>query len=189
MLQIGFEGWYLPLAGELILVAVASWLVMRGIKVSDRAVGAYDKVMEASSDVYDKVSKCERMMFDYGVRLEVIEVQSRRLGAVVHAPSNISLGGGFGRQPVVVQRRLEGALLGRGIAVHTDVEVLRRLSEGLNTAREIQASLGRSREHTARLLKKLYDAGLVVRDEVAKPYTYELTEAGRRALGEGGSSG
>ena len=40
------------------------------------------------------------------------------------------------------------------------------------------------REHSARLLKGLFDKGLVVRDDSAKPYVYELADG---SAGPGGT--
>jgi len=68
------------------------------------------------------------------------------------------------------------------------VRVLRMVTGEARTSRDIQAGLGKSREHTARLLKKLYDGGLVQRSAGSRPYTYKITEAGqRRLVAEGGA--
>ncbi len=53
-------------------------------------------------------------------------------------------------------------------------DILALLADGPKTSREIEKAIGRSREHTARLMKRLYDAGYVKRDESAKPYRYTL---------------
>ena len=62
-------------------------------------------------------------------------------------------------------------------------QVLHMVTTSAKTSRDIQAALGKSREHTARLLKKLYDAGLVERNAKSRPYTYSITESGQRRLG------
>jgi DNA-binding transcriptional ArsR family regulator len=62
----------------------------------------------------------------------------------------------------------------------TEKTALKFLEGGPRPTTDITEKLGRSREHTARLMKALYDRGLVERDESAKPFVYELTEAGRR---------
>jgi DNA-binding transcriptional ArsR family regulator len=74
------------------------------------------------------------------------------------------------------------------VASQTDAAILRALMDGPRTSNTIKDVLKVSREHNARLLKSLYDRGLVVRNDEHKPYVYEITEAGRRFLG-GGSSG
>lgn len=51
------------------------------------------------------------------------------------------------------------------------------------TSRDIQITLKRSREHTSRMMKKLYEDGLVKRNTDAKPYTYSITEKGKEKVG------
>jgi predicted transcriptional regulator len=64
----------------------------------------------------------------------------------------------------------------------TETEILRVLMEGPKTSNQIREIIGRSREHTGRLMKALFGRGLVVRNDRNKPYVYEVTEAGRRYL-------
>ena len=66
-----------------------------------------------------------------------------------------------------------------GESTDTEVKVLRLLAEGPKSSAEIKNQLGRSREHTARLMKALFDRGLVVRNDRNKPYVYEITESGK----------
>jgi DNA primase len=56
--------------------------------------------------------------------------------------------------------------------------VLKLLSERPRTSREIQSSIGRTREHTSRLMKRLYELRLVDRQSNSRPYRYTITEAG-----------
>jgi len=51
------------------------------------------------------------------------------------------------------------------------------------TSRDIQITLGRSREHTSRLMKKLFEDGYVKRNTNSKPYTYSITDKGKEKLG------
>jgi hypothetical protein len=60
--------------------------------------------------------------------------------------------------------------------------ILKLLAERPRTSREVQHAIGRTREHTARLMKKLHETGLVSRDVNAKPFRYNITEAGRTRL-------
>lgn len=62
------------------------------------------------------------------------------------------------------------------------VESILRMLETPLTSREIQRKISKSREHTSRLLKKLYSENIVMRDESARPYKYKITDEGRRLL-------
>jgi len=63
------------------------------------------------------------------------------------------------------------------ITTPTELQVLRLLAnEGPKSAPEIGQVVGRSREHTARLMKKLYEEGYIRRDQTRIPFRYSLVE-------------
>jgi len=57
--------------------------------------------------------------------------------------------------------------------------VLHLITNKTMTSRDIQITLKRSREHTSRLMKKLFNDGYVQRNIETKPYTYSITEKGK----------
>lgn len=65
--------------------------------------------------------------------------------------------------------------------------VLKAVADGPQTARQIQAELGQSREHVARMVKRMSDEGYLERGG-GRPFVYTITPAGRRAL-EAGATG
>ena len=64
----------------------------------------------------------------------------------------------------------------------TQVAVIRLLADGQKNTRQLTDALQRSREHTARLMKELFELGLVQRNNTTKPFVYQLTDEGRRRL-------
>ena len=71
------------------------------------------------------------------------------------------------------------------ITTPTELEALSLLArEGAKTAPEIGRLVGRSREHTARLMKKLLDEGYVLRDQARVPFRYSLSERLRQVFEE-----
>lgn len=64
----------------------------------------------------------------------------------------------------------------------TEMSVIKLLGTKPRTSVEIKELIETSREHAARLMKALFDAGVVTRNASKKPFVYELTEAGRRYL-------
>jgi len=61
--------------------------------------------------------------------------------------------------------------------------VLKLITSKAMTSRDIQITLKRSREHTSRLMKKLFDSGYVKRNTESKPYTYSISEKGKGKIG------
>lgn len=60
--------------------------------------------------------------------------------------------------------------------------VLHLITNKPMTSRDIQITLKRSREHTSRLMKKLFEDGYVKRNTESKPYTYSISEKGRERI-------
>ena len=60
--------------------------------------------------------------------------------------------------------------------------ILKKLENKSLTTREVQRVIGRTREHTSRLMKKLFEEKLVDRDMSTKPFRYAITVEGRKLL-------
>lgn len=65
----------------------------------------------------------------------------------------------------------------------TEREVLEFLLSGPKRAPEIGRLMTRSREHTARLMKSLFEQGFVERETCRQPYEYRLNDKVREAIG------
>jgi hypothetical protein len=66
--------------------------------------------------------------------------------------------------------------------------ILRKLEDNSLTTREVQTVIGRTREHTSRLMKKLFEEKLVYRDVSTKPFRYTITVEGRKLLSKHSAS-
>lgn len=70
----------------------------------------------------------------------------------------------------------------------TELNVLEVLaSEGKKTALEIRSRINLTREHTARLMKKLYEDGYLERNTRKIPYSYSLKDEMRKILRKPGT--
>ena len=61
--------------------------------------------------------------------------------------------------------------------------VLQLITHKAMTSRDLQITLKRSREHTSRLMKKLFEDGYVNRNIDSKPYVYSISEKGKEKIG------
>jgi predicted transcriptional regulator len=74
--------------------------------------------------------------------------------------------------------RLEGVIKRIGHeTTPTEIHALKILAtEGAKTSKELHGRVGRSREHFARLMKKLYERGYVDRDTSKTPFVYAIND-------------
>ena len=72
-----------------------------------------------------------------------------------------------------------------GVAHSNPIDyALQLITNGITTSRDIQITMKKSREHTSRLLKKMYEDGYLLRNEDNRPYTYSITPKGSERLGQ-----
>jgi len=88
---------------------------------------------------------------------------------------------------VIITDKKDG--VGDDVALHLNtVNSILKMLEVPLSSREIQGKIKKSREHTSRLLKKLYSENIVIRDETTRPFRYKITNEGRKLLEQKASS-
>lgn len=149
---------------------------------------------EDARDITDQLKKHETRLSDITSKVDTasglkeqllpqIEKLNERIDKVVEAQKSMKQQ--ISKPPEV---KIEGVIpikRERALAqlTVTELRVLEILTnEGQKTAPEIKSEIGLTREHTARLMKKLYQKGYVERDEAKTPYAYQVKEEMRKIL-------
>jgi len=160
---------------------------------------AYFKVrpfVKTKSDVFDasqaeRLEYYERQLIDMKIRLDAIEIQG--IEQKVEDP-NLELKQFLEKlarnevqeRPIevvakaeVVPEKVDSTPIIQNITPTNPINyVLHLITSKAMTSRDIQITLKKSREHTSRLMKKLFEEGYVQRNTESKPYTYSITEKG-----------
>ena len=182
----------------LLVTLLAFYLVRRqmiDLKAIDKSIDAYAVVQEFSQ----RSKKLEERLIDQKVRLEILELRQQRSEVAPVAPS-VQVETVPRSEAFVVEQPVQVATVGQSLIakeeqveekrenyglVRSELEALHVVFEsGANgaSAKQIQARIGRSREHTARMMNSLFKRGLVERNSQARPFTYTLTAKGRDSL-------
>ena len=133
--------------------------------VSDNTANAFARVAE----VTNRISSVEKSFEALNFKIVSFEEQFRR------SPPNRE----SGEEPVIQLRRDKAI----GPLTDTEIAVLEMLSsEGAKTAPEIKQRVKLSREHTARLMKKLYEGGYVERETGKIPFRYSVKKEMEKLL-------
>jgi len=160
---------------------------------------AYIKVrplVKTRSDVFDasqaeRLEYYERQLIDMKIRLDAIEIQG--IEQKVEDP-NLELKQFLEKlaknevqeRPIevatkaeIVPEKVNSTPIIQNITPTNPIDyVLHLITSKAMTSRDIQVTLKKSREHTSRLMKKLFEEGYVQRNTESKPYTYSITEKG-----------
>ena len=158
--------------------------------------------IKTRSDVFD-VSQAERLeyyekqLIDMKIRLDAIEIQG--IEQKVEDP-NMELKQFLEKlaknkvqeRPIevvtkaeVIAEKIDSTPIIQNIIPSNPINyVLHLITSKAMTSRDIQITLKKSREHTSRLMKKLFEEGYVQRNTESKPYTYSITEKGIIKVGQ-----
>ena len=130
------------------------------LKIGQKGENIYDQSKVASSN-------------------DIVNNESQRSASHVISPVTKS---------VIITEKKDDVKVGDfGLRLNTTDSILKMLEVPL-TSREIQRRIKKSREHTSRLLKKLYSENIVMRDESTRPFKYKITNEGRKLLEQTTSS-
>ena len=179
----------LPDAG-IILVAVLAFLsglVTLYLYGKTRSVGVSEKI--APTNV-ERIDYYEKELIDMKIRLDAMELDSETF---IEPDSPTKKVRSFDvpkvEEPEFVTPKPKVAPRVPNMSFEDSVTfVLKKITEGPMTSRDIEVMFGKSREHVSRLMKKLFEDGLVGRDTSARPYRYTIADKGRERVGssEGG---
>ena len=128
-----------------------------------------EKVLTRLSDIDKKVRDVVASQETLTSKISAIEEQTRQLSMIPEA-----------KVEAVIPIKREKAL---APLTETELSVLEMLAlEGPKTAPEIKEEIKLSREHTARLMKKLYEGGYLERDSGKIPFKYSVKKEMEKLL-------
>jgi DNA-binding transcriptional ArsR family regulator len=201
MLDVSSSGWDL----QDVIATLSVVITVAFVVISFFLLSRYRKLLSSANesgalarDLWEaldgRFKKQNERIIDLMARMEVYDAQSRRsrvaqpLRGVLSERRQIQ-----SQRPLAFQREemLEESIERDSSEVEirvggpAGIDILRAVLQGPKTSVEITRVIGKSREHTARLMKVLFENGLVERDTRNKPFVYTITEKGRHQLGRG----
>jgi len=174
----------LPDAG-IILVAVLAFLsglVTLYLYGKTRSVGVSQKIAPTNAE---RVDFYEKELIDMKIRLDAMELDGETFSNPDLPTKRVkSFDVPEVEEPEYVAPKPTAATRVRNMSFEDSVTfVLKKITEGPMTSRDIEMMFGKSREHVSRLMKKLFEDGFVGRDASARPYRYTITDKGRERIG------
>ena len=129
-------------------------------------------------DYTRKLRDYDKIISELRARIDILENRVQPQSVISQQPSQIQPHMAPVSEPVTITQH---QTIENEVNSTTDY-IFKLLAERPRSSREVQLAIGRTREHTARLMKKLHDLGLVSRDINTKPFRYNITDAGREML-------
>jgi len=139
--------------------AEAHNVAAQALEISKVTVEASSSTIEEKSLLVERFEKAEKSIED--IRKELQELSKRPVSLVQPVPIDAAI-------PLQQKDVLDQL-------TPTEFEVLTLIDEmGEGSVPEIREKIQKTREHTARLLKKLFDKGFIDRNTSSMPYRYHL---------------
>ena len=183
-------------------VALSVGLLVRYRQVSQRMNASSDLGHDLWSALEQRMKKQDERILDIMGRLEVVQSRVMTATAVRVPPtlsplpplnppqpeseevrSDATEPPGVAQQPMSHPESQTSHQAPAELALdETQLAAVRLLGENPKNTRQLTDALKKSREHTARLMKGLFEMGLVQRSDSTKPFVYQLTDEGKRFL-------
>ncbi len=209
---------YALLSASFFFVALSFALLLRYRQISERINTSSDLGHDLWSSLEQRLKKQDERILDLVGRVDVIQARAVA-SVLAQAPSGVSPTLVASPLPVPAQAKpVDTTSIGQQVQHHTNAELglesqesrsshlslgqsdtnvldatqlaaLVALNESPKSTRQLTDFIKKSREHTARVMKQLFESGLVERDASSKPYVYQLTDEGRRRLSGAPPSG
>jgi len=184
---------------EVILGVILAFLVGLGGLYVFYKVRTFIKSRSEMVDVSqsERLEYYERQLIDMKIRLDAIEIQGieqksddpnlelkQFLEKLAKSESHEILVENVNHSEVVPEKPISTPDISSSDNVNPIDRVLHLITNKAMTSRDIQITLKRSREHTSRLMKKVFEDGYVERNTETKPYTYSITKKGKTKVDE-----
>ena len=177
-----------PLDSSLVILGIFAFLVgIGGTVVFTRLKAIFEEgryrtneaVIEAVVLEYTRrLHDYDKVIAELRAKVEILESKVKSQEIASSDPSQAQRHVALTSEPVTVTQHAANE---KEVNSTTDY-IFKLLVERPRSSREVQLAIGRTREHTARLMKKLHNLGLVSRDINTKPFRYTITDAGREML-------
>jgi len=172
----------IPDIGTIIGVFIAFVLGIIAIVIYNKVKPLIKTESDLLKSYIERLQYYENQLIDMKIRLDSTELlkESEELEIPIPKPKEVKVE----KQEVIStqEEKPKERMHNMNFGNATDY-VLRLITEKPMTSRDIQITIGRTREHTSRMMKKLFEEGLVERNMQTKPFTYYITDKGKAKLG------
>lgn len=164
---------YLSIAVILVVLGmVMSFYLLRVRSVIRNYREAGDILSEMISSLYKVIDEKEQRVIDLMYRIDLLEVS-------LNQRRNVTFEERVSSSDVTRDVTRAPKLVGKGGLSVTEQSIIALLQPGSRRVFEITKELGKSREHTSRVLSRLWKEGFVERSSIGGSVSYSLTEKGR----------
>ena len=160
-----------------IVISLISLIIIKQKK--DSYVDQDDILRAFINEFTNRIDKLEGRIVDVKVGLDINEMRIEKVTNVDKISVN-KVNNTFDNKTNQKESRSISHLSRLNI---TETNIVTAILNGNKSTKRIQDYIKKTREHTARLLKKLYEENIVIRSS-NRPFTYEITDKAKKIINQ-----
>lgn len=168
----------IPVVTLSLTVLVLSYYLRRSRELNGRIKDASEIVESIVTEIRNRMKVQEKKVMDQEVKIEILELKMDRLSqsSLKEVLPRVRGTDKVEKRGLQKSSKLDNREdMGRtGSLTETEGKLLEYLSQRGYTAGELQSMVRKTREHTSRMLKKLFKDGFIERNESKRPFVYFL---------------
>ena len=149
------------------------WFMIRMHLVLRKHGESSEILSQMVSSIFNSINEKERSIVDLMYRMDLLEATVKRQKTNFRAEQDVMI------RDVKRDVTSPNVTRSQGGVSEAEFRVLSSLKEGSRKVSEITVSMGKSREHTSRMLGRLVRRGLLQRLNTGVGIMYALTDAGK----------
>ena len=155
----------------ILMLSILVYYLLKINKVNTEIENSKNIIENILNELRHRLYSQDQKILDLDVKLNIVELRLSKYSNQLNI-NNISKSNKiYFKEPIkeVISHKENISL------TETEKKILNILSYKDYTANELQLSIDKTREHTSRLLNKLFQSGYITRNENKKPYVYKLS--------------
>ncbi len=163
-----------------IVISLISLISLIIIKQKKDSYADQDDILRAFINEFtNRIDKLEGRIIDVKVGLDINEMRIEKVTKIDKISLN-KVNSTFDSKTNQKELRSISRLSRLNI---TETNIITAILNGNKSTKRIQDYIKKTREHTARLLKKLYEENIVIRSS-NRPFTYEITDKAKKIINQ-----
>ena len=160
----------------ILMLLILVYYLLKISKVNTEIENSKSIIEKILNELRHRLYSQDQKILDLDVKLNIVELRLSKYSNQLNI-NNISKSNKiYFKEPIkeVISHKENISQINISLT-ETEKKILNILSYKDYTANELQLSIDKTREHTSRLLNKLFQSGYITRNENKKPYVYKLS--------------
>ena len=158
-----------------LMVLVLIYYLVQINKINKEIKNSENIIQRILTELKQRLYNQDQKILDLDVKLNIAELRIGKFSnLIIEKNVNESKNMFNNKQTSEMISHMKPVSQKNNLLTITEKEIINNLSYKDCTASDLQVSINKTREHTSRLLNKLFNSGYITRDDSKKPYIYKL---------------